>query len=437
MMNDVLVLGTSGFIVVLVLILLEIPIGVAMGLVGIAGSVMIIGLDGGLSIGATTVWQSLTNYTISVLPLFILMGNLAASAGISSRLYSAMRALIGHKPGGLALATVGASAGFSMLSGSSLATVATISRIAVPEMRAARYPMSLSAGSAAAGGTLGILIPPSTILIIYAFLTDQSIKDMMLAALIPSGIGVVAYALAVIIAIKIGYEKIPVIDRATRSERIAALKDLLPTIGIFALIMGGLFAGVFTANEAAAVGVGIVFLYSVITRQLSFAGMVQAARNTARTSAALYLVLIGAGIFNFFLTLTGLPFTLTSMLSPFVENPLLLILLMVFIYLVLGAVMDSLAMLLLTVPLFTPVILAAGIDPIWFGIFVVVMVEVGLITPPIGMNLFVVRAINPDAPLLQIWKGVVPFLFAEIVRVILLIAIPATAVWLPYMVLGR
>lgn len=182
---------------------------------------------------------------------------------------------------------------------------------------------------------------------------------------------------------------------------------------------------------------GIVFVYGVLTRQLNFAGIVKAARDTARTSGALYLVLIGAGIFNFFLTLTGLPFTLTSMLSPFVENPLLLILLLVAVYLVLGAVMDSLAMLLLTVPLFAPIILAAGIDPIWFGVFVVVMVEVGLITPPVGMNLFVVRATNPDVSLIQVWKGIMPFLLAEIARVILLVAVPATATWLPYAVLGR
>jgi C4-dicarboxylate transporter DctM subunit len=434
---DTLMLGTGGFVAVLALILLEVPIGVAMGLIGIAGCVLIIGMDGALSIGATTVWQSLTNYTISVLPLFILMGNLASSAGISSRLYASMRALIGHRSGGLALATVGASAGFGMLSGSSLATVATISRIAVPEMKSANYPMSLSAGSVAAGGTLGILIPPSTILVIYAFLTDQSIKDMMLAALIPAAVGVVAYTVAVILAVKLGYETTPKVERATGAERLAALEDLLPTLGIFALIMGGLYAGVFTANEAAAVGVGIVFIYGVVTRQLTFAGIINAARNTARTSGALYLVLIGAGIFNFFLTLTGLPFTLTSMLAPFVENPLLLILLLMMVYLILGAVMDSLAMLLLTVPLFAPIIIAAGIDPIWFGIFVVVMVEVGLITPPVGMNLFVVRATNPEVPLIQIWRGIVPFLFAEIVRIAILIAIPATAIWLPYAVLGR
>lgn len=434
---DNLTLGTVGFIAVLVLILLEVPIGVSMGLIGIAGAIMIIGMDGALSIGASTVWQSLTNYTISVLPLFILMGNLASAAGISSRLYASMRALIGHRSGGLALATVGASAGFGMLSGSSLATAATISRIAVPEMKAANYPMSISAASVAAGGTLGILIPPSTILVIYAFLTDQSIKDMMLAALIPAAIGVVTYALAVILAVKLGYEKTPKVERASGAERLAALKDLLPTLAIFGLIMGGLYTGVFTANEAAAVGVGIVFVYGVATRQLKLDGIITAARDTARTSGALYLVLIGAGIFNFFLTLTGLPFTLTAMLAPFVENPLLLILLLVVVYLILGAVMDSLAMLLLTVPLFAPIIVAAGIDPIWFGIFVVVMVEIGLITPPVGMNLFVVRATNPDVPLLQIWKGIVPFLGAEVIRVVLLIAIPATAVWLPYAVLGR
>jgi C4-dicarboxylate transporter DctM subunit len=431
-MVDGLLLGGLGFLAAILLILIEIPVGVAMGLVGLAGCAMILGISGTLIIGATTTWESLTNYTLTMLPLFVLMGNLAAQSQLSSRLYAAMRTLIGHRRGGLALATIGASAGFGMISGSSLATTATMGRIALPEMRAGGYSDSLSSGTIAAGGTLGILIPPSTVLVIYAFLAEQSIRQLLLATAGPIVLAVLLYCLAIWLPIVFGWSEAPRRERATASERLAALKELAPPMGVFGLIMGGLYSGYFTANETAAVGVAVVMAYGIISRRLDFKGFMAAAMDTAMTCGALYLVLIAANIFNFFLALSGLPFSLTALFGGILDNPLLVILVMSVIYILLGTLMDSLAMLLLTVPLFVPVAQAAGIDLIWFGIFAVMVVEMGLITPPVGMNLFVLKATNPDIPMTTLWRGVLPFVAADAIRIIVLIAFPALALWLPY-----
>ncbi len=430
-MDSGLLIGGTGFAVTIALIMLEVPVGAAMGLVGLAGCAWIIGTGGVAAIGATTLWDSLTNYTLSVLPLFVLMGNLAAKSGLSGRLYRSMRTLIGHRQGGLALATIGASAGFGMISGSSLATTATMSRIAMPEMQAAGYTKSLASGTVAAGGTLGILIPPSTVLVIYAFLAEQSIKSLLLATFGPIAIAVGLYCLAVFLPLLFGWATAPRIVRASGPERLAAFGDLAPPVGIFALIMGGLYSGVFTANETAAIGVGLVLVYGLVSRQLDMAGLLSAAADTARTCGALYLVVIGANLFNFFLALSGLPFSLTSLFGDLVANPILLIVVMTVAYLLLGSLMDSLAMLLLTVPLFVPIARAAGIDLVWFGIYAVMVVEMGLITPPVGMNLFVIKASYGDVRLIEMWRGVLPFVVADLFRIAIVIAFPALVLWLP------
>lgn len=431
-MDSGILIGGTGFVFTILFIFLEIPVGVAMGTVGLAGCVAIIGLEGSISIGATTVWNSLNNYTLAVLPLFVFMGNLASHCGLSSRLYKAMRVLIGHRKGGLALATIGASAGFGMISGSSLATTATMGRIAIPEMQEGGYSKELASGSVAAGGTLGILIPPSTILVIYAFMAEQSIKSLLLAAVGPAILAVSLYCLAVYIPIKFGWVKAPQLARAENKLRRSAIVELVPTVSIFLLIMGGLYSGVFTANETAAVGLMLVLLYGIFSRRLSYNGFFQASIETAATCGALYLVLIGANLFNFFLALSGLPFSLTSMFSSIIENPMLVILLMTLIYLALGTLMDSLAMLLLTVPLFIPIAQAAGIDLVWFGIFAVMVVEMGLITPPVGMNLFVIKATHKDITLLELWRGVIPFVTADLVRIAIIVLMPAIVMWLPH-----
>jgi len=427
-----IVLGGIGFAAAIAMIFLEIPVAVSLGLVGLVGCALIIGVDGTVAMGATTVWDSLTNYTLTMLPLFVLMGNLAANSGLSGRLYRSMSVLIGHRRGGLALATIGASAGFGMISGSSLATTATMGRIALPEMRAAGYSTALSAGSVAAGGTLGILIPPSTVLVIYAFIAEQSIRSLLLATAGPIVIAISLYCLAIWLPIRLGWSEAPSRDRAGRAERLEAIRELLPPVGIFGLIMGGLYSGVFTANETAAIGAAVVLAYGVFARCLSLKGFASAAMDTALPCGALYLVLIAANLFNFFLALSGLPFALTGLFSGIMGHPLLVILLMLVIYLVLGTLMDSLAMLLLTVPLFVPIAQAAGIDLVWFGIFAVMVVEMGLITPPVGMNLFVLKSTNPDIEMMQLWRGVAPFVVADLVRVFIIIAVPAIVTWLPH-----
>lgn len=430
-MDSGLLIGGVGILCVIVLIFLEVPVGVGMGLVGLGGCAWILGAEGSLTIASSTVWDSLTNYTLTVLPLFVLMGNLAAETGLSNRLYSAMRVLIGHKQGGLALATIGASAGFGMISGSSLATTATMSRIAMPEMRDSGYSLPLSAGTVAAGGSLGILIPPSTILVIYAFLAEQSINDLLLAAIGPIILAIVLYCLAVYIPILFGWFKAPDTHKADMKERLKALEEISAPVSVFLAMMGGLYTGVFTANETAAVGVGMVLLYGVVTRRFSLKGLVRASMSTALTCGALYLVLIAANIFNVYLALSGLPFSLTDVFAGLIEQPLLLILVMTLIYLVLGTVMDSLAMLLLTIPLFVPIADAAGINLVWFGIYAVMVVELGLITPPVGMNLFVIKVAFAEIRLVDLWRGITPFVVADLIRICVIIAIPAIVMWLP------
>lgn len=430
-MDSGLMLGGLGMLAVIVMIFLEIPVGVAMGLVGLGGCAWIMGVEPSSTIASSTVWDSLTNYTLTVLPLFVFMGNLASECGLSSRLYGAMRTLIGHRKGGLAIATIGASAGFGMISGSSLATTATMSRIAMPEMKAAGYSLPLSAGTVAAGGSLGILIPPSTVLVIYAFLAEQSINSLLLAAMGPIVLAILLYCLAVYLPVMLGLVQAPHQERASRADRFASMKEIVPPTGVFALMMGGLYSGIFTANETAAVGVGLVLVYGLLSRRLSCAGMLAASVTTALTCGALYLVLIAANLFNFFLALSGLPFSLSSIFSGLIENPLLLILVMTGIYLLLGTVMDSLAMLLLTIPLFVPIADAAGINLVWFGIYAVMVVELGLITPPVGMNLFIIKVAYSDIRLVELWRGIAPFIVADLIRIAFIVAIPAIVLWLP------
>lgn len=432
-MSDGLILGAIGFAVTFVLILLEVPVGVAMGLMGIAGTMWILGPDPTAIMSATSAWESISNYTLTMLPLFVLMGNLAVQSGLSTKLFRSMSVLMGHRRGGLALATIGASAGFGMIAGSSMAATATMSRIALPEMERAGYPRTLAAGTVAAGGTLGILIPPSTILVIYAFLAEQSIRKLMLATAGPVLLAITLYCLAVwlpLVFAKTGFTGISR-EKANGAERRAAVIDMLPALMVFGIIMGGLYTGFFTANETAAMGAAVMLGYGVLSRNLSVRGFATAALDTALTCGALYLVLIAANIFNGFLALTGLPFALTDLFSGVMHSPLLVILLMTAIYFVLGMLMDEMAMLLLTIPLFVPICQMAGVDLIWFGIYAVVIVELGLIVPPGGMNLFVLKATNPDYKITDVWKGVVPFIIADLIRLAIIIAVPAIVLWLP------
>ena len=428
---DAVINGGLAFAAVLILMVLNVPIGIAMLVVGFTGFAMISGFDPAIFVLGTAPFDAVSKYTLSVLPLFVLMGNLANSSNLSRNLYDAAYAIVGHYKGGLAMSTVGACAGFGMICGSSIATAATMSQMAGPEMRRHGYSDALISGSIASGGTLGIIIPPSVILVIYAYLTEQSVQELFFAALIPGIIAVVLYMIAIRVYLLIypsqgGYGvKMPL------KERISALSKVFPIFLIFVIMMGGLYLGFFTATESAAVGVILVLIFIFFRGQLKLNLLKDAVWTTIKTVGSLYLIVIGASIFNYLITVTQLPFAVVDFINYLELTPLGVILVICAIYLVLGTVMDSLAMLFLTIPVFYPVIVDAGIDPVWFGIFAVIVVEFGLISPPVGMNLFVIKGVMQKTPLQTIWFGTLPFLMTDVIRLALIIAFPAICLYLP------
>ncbi len=427
---DSLIYGGLSFAAVLVLMALSVPIGISMLVVGFVGFAMISGFDPAMVVLGTTPFEAVSHYTLSVMPLFVLMGNLANSAKLSRDLYDAAYAIVGHLKGGLAMSTVGACAGFGMVCGSSIATAATMAQMAGPEMKRHGYSPALTAGSIAAGGTLGIIIPPSVILVVYAYLTEQSIQELFLAALIPGAVAVVLYMIAIRIYLVFFPDAGSQGEKKPLDERIAAVWKVFPVISIFIIIMLGLYLGFFTATEAAAVGVVLVLGLIIIRGQFSWEMLKNALWASAKTVGSLYLIVIGASVFNFLITVTQLPFTVVEFIDSLQLSPLGVILVIAAIYLVLGSLMDSLAMLFLTIPVFYPVVVAAGIDPVWFGVFAVLVVEFGMISPPVGMNLFVIQGVLPEISLKQIWAGTVPFLLADVVRIGLLIMFPSMCLYL-------
>ena len=427
---DSLVGGGLSFAGVLVLMALNVPIGISMLVVGFVGFALISGFDPAMVVLGTTPFEAVSNYTLSVMPLFVLMGNLANGAKLSRDLYDAAYAIVGHLKGGLAMSTVGACAGFGMICGSSIATAATMAQMAGPEMKRHGYSPSLTAGSIAAGGTLGIIIPPSVILVVYAYLTEQAIQDLFLAALVPGAIAVFLYMLAIRIYLFVYPNAGAQGEKKPLSARFLAVWKVFPIISIFLIIMMGLYLGFFTATEAAAVGVILVLGLIIIRGKFSWGMLKRVLWTTTKTVGALYLIVIGASVFNFLITVTQLPFTVVAFIDALHLSQFGVILVIVAIYLVLGSLMDSLAMLFLTIPVFYPVIVAAGIDPVWFGIFAVLVVEIGMISPPVGMNLFVIQGVLPDIELTKIWAGTVPFLLADVVRIALLIIFPSMCLYL-------
>ena len=383
---DPITSGALAFAAVLILMALNIPIGISMLIVGFTGFGFIVGFEQSFFILGTAPYEAVSKYSLSVLPFFVLMGNLANRANLSRNLYDAAYAVVGHYKGGLAMSTVGACAGFGMICGSSIATAATMSQMAAPEMRRHGYSDALISGSIASGGTLGIIIPPSVILVIYAYLTEQSVQELFFAALIPGLIAVILYMIAIRVYLIIYPSQGGYGNKMPLKERISAITKVFPIFLIFAIIMGGLYLGFFTATESAAVGVVLVLLFILARGQLTINLLKEALWTTIKTVGSLYLIVIGASIFNYLITVTQLPFAVVDFINHLELTPLGIILVICVIYLVLGTVMDSLAMLFLTIPVFYPVIVDAGIDPVWFGIFAVIVVEFGLISPPVGMN---------------------------------------------------
>ncbi len=430
------------FAIVIGLVLLRVPIGIAMGVVGAIGFVILRDWrwSAGLGPAADSILDVTQNDALSVIPLFILMGMIIAQSGMAHDLYRAAYAIVGRLPGGLAMSTILACGGFSAVSGSSLATAATMSKVALPSMRKFGYADSLSTASVAAGGTLGILIPPSIILIIYGFLTGQSIGKLFLAGILPGILGILLYLCAVAFVVWRKPEAGPAGTRMSCPEVRESVLRVIPILILFVIIIGGIYGQVFTADEAAGVGAFGAIVISIFIGRFSWKGLIDALSQTVKTSVGLFVLLIGADIFNRLITRAGLPDDLLSLVQGAGFEPFTILALIILVYLVLGAVFESLSMITLTVPVFAPLIASLGffegdvtgeLSLIWFGIIVVVVTEISLITPPIGLNVFVLRSVVTDVSAGTIFRGVTPFWVADIIRLAFLVALPFFALSIP------
>ena len=423
-----------GLLALLFLAFLRIPIAFVMVVVGFVGMAYVNSPSAALYNVGQTAYDAAINYELSVVPLFILMGNFVARSRLAGELYAASNAFLGHKKGGLAMATVVACGGFSAICGSSLATAATMSKVAMPSMRKYGYDDSLATGSIAAGGTLGILIPPSVILVIYGILTQTSIGKLFAAGIIPGIIGILFYLGAVRYTIWRRPESGPSAEKQTWSQRLQALSSVWGVLLLFAVVMGGIYGGVFSPTEAAGIGAVGAFLFALFRKTLTFKIVFEILEESALTSAMLFTILIGALLFANFINLTDFPQALVMIATQFSDTPWLVILALLIIYLLLGCVFESLSMILLTVPIFFPLIIQLGYDPIWFGVVVVVVTEISFITPPVGLNVFVLKGVLPDVRTATIFKGVTPFWVADLFRLAFIVLVPSVSLWLPSLV---
>lgn len=421
-----------GFAALLALAFLRLPLAFAMGIVGFFGFYFLTGnWNAAESMAARRVVDTAMDYGLSVIPLFILMGNLVSHAGLSDALFRASNGFLGHRKGGQAMATIVACGGFSAICGSSLATAATMGRVAMPQMRKYGYKDTLSSAAIAAGGTLGILIPPSVMLVIYGILTETSIRELFAAGFIPGMLGIVLYLGAVKWVMWRDPDAGPAGELVPWSERIAALKSVGSTLALFVLVIGGIYLGVFTPTEAAGIGAMGAFVIALVRRALTPQVLMNVLMDTVRTTAMLFAVVLTALIFSNFINRAGLPNELLAFVNGLEMAPFLVILVILAIYVLLGCVFESMSMLLLTVPVFFPVVAGLGFDLVWFGILVVIVIEISLITPPVGMNVFVLRAVLPDVSTGTIFRGVTPFWVAGMVRALLVLVFPGIVLFLP------
>jgi tripartite ATP-independent transporter DctM subunit len=420
-----------GFIVLFALMLLRVPVGMAMGLVGVSGFAYLTSGGPALKMVGQTSMRTVTDWNFAVIPMFLLMGSFATTSGMSRELFRAANAFMGHLRGGLGIATIAACGGFAAICGSSVATAATFSRVAYPEMRRYGYPQSFSTGVIAAGGTLGIMIPPSTVFAVYGLITEQDVGKLFIAGVLPGILAIVMYMVTINITGLVRPSYLPAGPRSSWSERMAALRDVWATLLLFAFVIGGIYGGLFTATEAAGMGAAGAFIIGVARGRLSVADIRRSLLEATRTTAAVFTVLIGALLFGYFLTITQTPQNVTSFLTGLGIGKYGVLALIMLMYLVLGCLMDALAMIILTVPIVFPVIKELGFDPIWFGVIIVMTVELGLIHPPVGMNIFVIKSVIEDVKISTIFYGVLPFILTDILRLIILIAFPIIALWLP------
>ncbi|HUZ31162.1 MAG TPA: TRAP transporter permease [Xanthobacteraceae bacterium] len=420
-----------GFVVLFVLMLLRVPVGMAMGLVGVSGFAYLVGGEPALKIVGHTSMRTVTDYTFGVIPMFLLMGAFVSNSGMSRELFRAANAFVGHLRGGLGIATIAACAGFAAISGSSVATAATFATVAYPEMRRYNYPQSFATGVIAAGGTLGAMLPPSTVLAVYGIITEQDIGKLFIAGIIPGILAASMDMLTIVIIGRLRPNFLPAAPRHTWPERLNGLRDIWATLVLFVFVIGGLYGGLFTPTEAGGMGAVGALLIGVLRGKLSRTDIRRSLLQAVRTAAAVLTVLIGALLFGYFLTVTQTPQKVTAFLSVLGIGRYGVLALIMVMYIVLGCLMDALAMIILTVPIIFPVITQLGFDPIWFGVIIVMTVELGLIHPPVGMNVFVIKSVVQEVSFSTIFLGVLPFIVTDLIRLVILIAFPILALYLP------
>jgi tripartite ATP-independent transporter DctM subunit len=429
-MSEPTVVAIVGCTAVLVLMVMRVPIAVCLGAVAVAGFAWLAGPGPALGILIDSPIRSVTNFNFSVVPMFILMGALVSASGMSRELFRAANAWVGHLPGGMAMGTVLACGGFAAINGSSVASAATMTTVALPEMRRAGYHSGFAAGVIAAGGTLGIMIPPSVMFILYGILTEQNVAELFIAGVLPGLLAIVLYCITIQIVYRIRAGWMPRSARADRTERLDSLRDVWATVLLFLLVIGGIYGGFVTVIEAAGLGVLGALVIGITRRRLSWPAIVNSLVESLRTSAAIFFILISAFLFQYFLAVTQTSQLLSELLANLPFGPTGIMIVILIFYIIAGMFVDSLAVVLLTIPIVYPVVVELGFDPIWFGVIIVTTVEVGLISPPVGIICFIINNMVPDIGLVNIFKGVMPFIGSDIVRLTLLMLFPSIALFL-------
>ncbi|WP_370209003.1 TRAP transporter large permease [Pararhodobacter marinus] len=423
-------IGLSGIGIMFAMLFLRQPVWLSLAITGIVGNIVLNSLGMAQYVAGTVFFDTASNYNLSVIPLFVLMGEVASNSRMSAELFRAARVMLSGVRGGLAVASLGASGAFGAICGSSVATAASMTRIALPEMRKAGYDDGFASGSIAAGGSLGILIPPSIILVIYGSIAEESVARLFAAALIPGIVLMLIYiAVALIVARRDG--STPREAAASFMERVLALRHAWQFALLFGLTIGGIYAGIFSPNEAASVGAFGAIVLGLLRRSLSLQGLVKAVQTSVIVSCALFMIILGATLFSQFVVQTRLPVALLALAQDANLSPALVMALIIVIYIVMGCFLEGIGMVLITVPVFLPVLTGYGFDPILFGVLVAILVELGLITPPVGMNLFIIRAQVPDMPMAALYRGITPFLIAPLILIVLILAFPPLTLWLP------
>lgn len=431
---DPVTIGIIGVAVLIVIFLLGMPVGFTMALVGTVGFVITRGLNAGLGLLARDFWDTWSNYNLTVIPMFVFMGSIAFYAGMSGRLYDAAYILFGKARGGLAMATILATAGFSAICGSTSATAAAMGKVAIPEMRRYGYDPGLACGTMAAAGSLGIMIPPSTIFIIYGILSEQSIGKLFVAGVVPGVILALMFIAAVFVWTLFKPASTPAGGTTSLKQKLLGITGLFEMVFLFALVLGGLFAGLFSPTQAAGVGTAAAVVIGLARRSLNFRKFWLATKDTLLITAMIMTIVAGATVFGHFMAVTGIPGAISDFLSGLPVPATVVMILILAMYLVAGMFMDSLAMVTLTVPILYPTVVALGFDPIWFGVIIVLVVEMGVITPPVGINVYIIKGVAPDVPMGRIFKGTVGYLVCMVILAALLLFFPVIATWLPSLV---